>query len=48
VHFDLKVEGKGAWVLFIKFLLLLYFVKKLLFFLTFEGGRGYGFVFTFF
>jgi len=34
------VDGRGAWVLFIHFLLLLYFVNVLLFFLTFEGERG--------
>ncbi len=48
MHFYLTVEGKGAWVLFIHFLLLLYFVNFLLIFLTFEGGRGHGFFFTFF
>ncbi len=30
------------------FFLLLYFVNFLLFFLTFEGGRGHGFFFTLF
>ncbi len=39
MHFYLKVEGRGAWVLFIHFLLLLYFVNILLVFLTFEGER---------
>ncbi len=39
MHFYLKVEGRGAWVLFIHFLLLLYFVNLLLVFLTFEGGK---------
>ncbi len=43
MHFDLTVEGKGAWVLFIHFSLLLYFVNFLLLFLTFEGRRGHGF-----
>ncbi len=46
MHFYLKLEGRGAWVLFIHFLLLLYFVNVLLFFKTFEGGRGHGFFFT--
>jgi hypothetical protein len=39
----LKVEGRGAWVLFIHFLSLLYFLNVLLFFKTFEWGRGHGF-----
>ncbi len=48
MHFYLKVEGTGAWVLFYLFLLLLYFVNVLLVFLTFEGGRRHGSFFTFF
>jgi len=47
VHFYLKLEVRGAWVLFIHFLLLLYFVNVLLFFKTFAGGRGHGFFFHF-
>ncbi len=35
-----EVEGgRGAWVLFILF----FYKKNLLFFYTFEGGRGHGF-----
>jgi hypothetical protein len=45
VHFYLKVEGEGGLgfiFCFFFFGLLLHFVKNLLFFLSFEGGRRHG------
>ncbi len=39
MHFYLKVEGRGAWVFYSHFLLLLYFVNVLLIFVNFLKGE---------
>jgi hypothetical protein len=46
VHLYLKVEGRGAWVLLIHFLLLVYFLNVLFLLKTIERARGHDVFFT--
>ncbi len=46
MHLYLKVEGRGAWVLLIHFLLLVYFLNVLFLLKTIERARGHDVFFT--